>query len=109
MGGRGRLCWNADSRSKKALLQICAFLLAGVYGLYTVATGTDEPCSKASKYFFCFSAIVGAMERDNYDEPSVAFLTVLGILTTSNWNRSCTNCHGLDFRASFLHFCPLPE
>jgi hypothetical protein len=33
------------------------------------------------------TAIVGAVERDNFDEPSVAFLTVLGILTTSNWNR----------------------
>ena len=37
------------------------------------------------------AAIVGAVERDNFDSPGIAFLTTMGILTTSNWNSQYYN------------------
>ncbi len=49
------------------------------------------------------AAIIGIIQRDHYDQPGVAFLTVLGVLTTSNWNSQYYSA-AVDFRPTIIFY-----
>ena len=44
---------------------------------------------------------MAAIERDHFDQPGIAFLTTIGIFTTSNWNNQWYNSN-IDFGSSII-------